>query len=178
MDLSKATTVRKSSIQEQNFDLRFMHSSNRFQLSDNFYANKGMNTNGFTYHTLEVEGGEVIPLLSIQSNEDSVFYKGKEGDADKDTGFAYSVLLKGLREMGLISQDDDARFDNFELVNVGENDGATYYQIKPWEEDEEDTPEEAQADLTGATQEEATNEEVEEVEEVNEEEVIENDPFA
>lgn len=128
IDLDNLTTVKKSSIQKQNFDFRYSHAGERFQLSDAFYAKKAMNSNGFTFHL--ANNGQ-IPLLSIRPNEESVFYKGKAGDQDKSTVFSYGILESGLRDLGLIS--DDASFDNFKLEFVKEKDGADYYMIKPME---------------------------------------------
>jgi hypothetical protein len=160
MDLTKVTTVRKSSIQSQNFDLRYKSSNGKFQLSDRFYANKGMNTNGLTFHLLE-DNGNTIPLLSIRPNEESVFYKGKAGDAEKSTDFAYSILEASLQDLGLIT--NSGKFENFSLEAVGQQDGYTFYQVVPYTTDTETAP---TRELTTNATAEAQAEELEEGEEV------------
>ena len=153
MDLSNVTTIRKSSVQKQDFDVRYKYSNGKFQLSDRFYANKGMNTNGLTFHLLE-DNGETVPLVSIRPNEESVFYKGKAGDADKATDFAYSLLESSLQDLGFIGEGESGQFVNFSLVPVGEQDGYTFYRVVPREEDTDDSETEEPVasedrDLTG-----------------------------
>ena len=154
MDLSQATTVRKSSVQTQDFDLRYKYSNGKFQLSDRFYSNKNMNMNGLTFHLIEHEG-ETVLLVSIRLNEESVFYKGKAGDADKATDFAYSVLENSLKDFNMIDTESSDRFENFTLNPVGENEGYSYFQIVPRGEgsdeiaDEPSEEVEAKTDLTG-----------------------------
>lgn len=178
MDLNNLTSVTKSSVKSQNFDLRYTKSSSRFQISDSMYAKLGMNSNGLQLHT--TPNGEVV--VSVQPNEDSVFYKGKEGDADKATTFAYSILEATLRDLDMISDD---KHTNFTLDKVGEKDGRTYYQVLPREasqtEVEESVDTGANTNMELVDREEA--EEVEDDEEYDalaeeESEEVEEDPFA
>lgn len=176
IDLDNLTTIKKASVKNQNYDLRFSHRGERFHLSDRFYAGKGMNSNGFTFHL--ANDGEV-PLLSIRPNEDSVFYKGKSGDADKGTVFSYGILQSGLKDLGLISDDEDAKYDDFELQFVKEKDGVDFYLVKPVSEGSEV---EASVEAEPETEPETESEEEPKEEAVADadeeaEEVDEDDPF-
>lgn len=175
IDLDNLTTVKKSSVQKQNYDLRYSYAGDRFTVSDRFYANKGLNSNGFTFH---LANNGKIPLISIRSNDESVFYKGKAGDQEKSNVFSYSILGTGLQDLGMIDPDSDTKFEDFELEFVKEKDGADFYMIKPVDEDsdveeseEETVAPEPVADTTEANAPEDEDQTTEDEEEE------EDDPF-
>lgn len=131
MDLTNITTITKSSVATQNFDLRYSKKSDRFQVSDSFYASKDLNNVGFKFHL--AEGGKT-PLISLHDNEDAVFFKGKENSDQKNPVFSYNIMTNTLKDLGLITEENHT---NFDLELVGEQDGVPYYKIVPHTEEEE-----------------------------------------
>ena len=187
LDLDSLTTVKKSSVQKQDFDMRYNHKSEKFQLSDSFYAKNNMNNNGMTLHF--TKDGKT-PVISIRPNEDSVFYKGKEGDADKDTSFAYGLLGTALKDVDLL-EDAESGFEKFTLEPVGEKDGVSFMAIVPKEEavpeadnSSEELASEAESDLSDENQDPVSD--TEDLDEdgntadnaVAEQEEDDDDPFA
>lgn len=174
IDLDNLTTVKKSSVQKQNYDLRYSHAGERFTVSDRFYANKGLNNNGFTFH---LANNGKVPLISIRPNEESVFYKGKAGDADKGTAFQYGILETGLRDLDMLTEGDDAKYDDFKLEFVKEKEGADYYVVKPADEIEEEAPAEEEAEEEDASEDNSAEEETAENAPEDDGEEEEDDPF-
>lgn len=177
IDLDNLTTVKKASVAKQDYDVRFSHASETFQLSDRFYANKGMNSNGFTFHL--ANNGQV-PLLSIRPNEESVFYKGKEGSDQKGTNFSYGILQTGLEDLDILDADKEKGFTNFDLEFIKEKDGADFYLIKAKDAEVAEEGEEQETEETSpeGDPEVAPAPEAEEAEEADEHaEEEEEDPF-
>lgn len=167
MDLTNITTVTKSSTKRQNFDLRYSKSNSQFQVSDSFFNAKNMNNNGFKFHL--AEGGKT-PLLSIWSNEEAVFFKGKESSDEKNPTFYYNIMEDTLKELGLLTEDKHTRFT---LEEVGEKDDVTYFKVSPVS-DEEDVAETDASEQAEIVDSEEAEEEVEETSD----DLVEEDPFA
>lgn len=176
LDLSNLSTVKKSSVQRQDFDMRFNYKSEKFQLSDSFYAKNNMNNNGLTLHF--TPDGKT-PLLSIRPNEDSVFYKGKEGDADKDSSFAYGILQDALREVELLEKKEKG-FVKFDLISRGEHGGFKYLEISVQEQDEAEEEEETEIEAEAEPEKtvETDKEPVAETQDAESGAEEEEDPFA
>lgn len=173
MDLTNLTTITKSSTTKQNFDLRYSKTSDRFQVSDRFFASKDLNNNGFKFHL--AEGGKT-PLISIHPHEDAVFFKGKESSDQKNPVFSYSIMTDTLKDMGMIGDD---KHTEFALEEVGEQDGVSYYRLTEWEATDEDDVEEASDDsVADNTAEIVDTDDSEEEADVEVEAEVEEDPFA
>lgn len=124
IDLDNATTVEKSYTRKQDFDLRYSVNQEKFQVSDEFYQENAMNKNGFTLKLLDDQ-----LLLAVQSNEDSVFFKGKpKEEGQKNSSFANSILEKKLNQAEMLPTDVD--MVHYDLVHVGEDsEGVPHFRI-------------------------------------------------
>lgn len=117
----------------QNFDLYHDAESNEFTVSDSFYAQANMNVNGFTAH---VGNGNVY--LSVQSNEDSVSYKGREG-FDKGVKFKSTNMSEVMDKLNLV--------ENLSLEFVAEKDGKDFYRVSQTVEENSETTETIEEEL-------------------------------
>lgn len=119
----------------QNFDIQHDVENQKFTVSDAFYSANNMNDNGFTAH---VGNGNVY--LSVQANEDSVSYRGREG-YDKGKQFTATAMSELFEKMGLP--------ENISLVHIGEKNGAEFFRAEAVEDasnSEEITDEEIASD--------------------------------
>lgn len=130
IDLDNITTIEKSYTRTQDYDIRYSLNQDKFRVSDGFYRDNAMNMNGFTLH-LAGEGD--ILLLSVQANEDSVFYKGKESEGEeetqKGTAFANSILSEKLRTLGMVPEDAEKGSVNLSLESVGEKEDKEFFRV-------------------------------------------------
>ena len=117
-ELDNLVPIEKNSRRgsRQAFDLYHDAEDNHFTVSDTVYANLDMNNNGFTAHI----GNDAI-YLSVQPNEESVSYKGREG-FDKGKAFTSSVTSEAMKKLGLTG--------SLTLNEVGERDGKTFYKVE------------------------------------------------
>lgn len=122
-ELEGLTTIEKNSRRGgQNFDIFHDAENNQFTVSDAFYTAHHMNDNGFKTH---VGNGNVY--LSIQPNEESVSYKGREG-YDKGKAFTSTTTSELMKKADLTGDLD--------LVEIGEKQGATYFRVENVVEEE------------------------------------------
>lgn len=165
IDLNSVTTIKKSYTRTQNYDIRYSINQDSFRVSDEFYQDNAMNMNGFTLH-LAGEGN--ILLLSVQANEDSYFYKGKEVEGEEDVqkgeSFSNSILSEKLRTLGMVPEDAEKGKVLLDLEEVGEKDGATFFKVtatetEVFEDSDENSDEDNQTEI--ADQEPNSSEDVE-----------------
>lgn len=168
MDFNNLTPVTKSVKVTQKFDLRF--TGGKFLMGDKFYSKHNMNNNGLT---LYVHDDQV--LLSVQSNEDSVFFTGKANSEVKGKRFAYGFLEDALQDQGMLNGEDSV---DFKLELAGTNDeGVNFFVVTPVTQNTEAAVENSQSEEAEQTEEAEVIEEelTEEVAEAEEEEVVEED---
>lgn len=99
----------------QEFDLYHDAENNEYVVADDFYAQAQMNLNGFTAH---VGNGNIY--LSVQPNDDSVSYKGREG-FDKGVKFKSTNMSQVMSKVGLVG--------NLSLEFVGEKNERDFYRV-------------------------------------------------
>ena len=133
-ELSNLNTIEKNSRKggagAQNFDLEHDVDNQQFTVSDAFYTANDMNNNGFTAH-FNPDNRNVY--LSIQPNDESVSYKGREG-YDKGKKFTSTTMSELLEKVDLEGK--------LELVEVGEKEGRTFYRVEnQTEQDQTETEE-------------------------------------
>lgn len=127
----------------QNFDIFHDEENQKFTVSDAFYTANNMNDNGLTAHYSKANNSV---YLSVQPNEDSVSYKGREG-YDKGKEFTASSMSGLLSKVGLEG--------NLSLEDRGQKDGATYFLVSQVEnEDSSEDTETINEDLAAEEQEE------------------------
>jgi len=148
-ELSNLNTIekntRKGGAGAQNFDLVHDVEDQKFTVSDAFYTAKDMNNNGFIAH-YNPDNENVY--LSIQNNDDSVSYKGREGFT-KGKEFTSTTMSELLEKVGLEGK--------LRLEEVGEKNGNMYYRVE--NQTEEDTiDEEVAVEDTEDVQKEAERE--------------------
>lgn len=116
-ELEGLTTLGKNYTKGGNQEFDIYHDANdkKFTVSDAFYVQSAMNDNGFTAH---VGNGNVY--LSIQPNENSVSYKGREG-FEKGRVFSSSTMSEVMEKMNLIG--------DLSLEFVATKNGADYYRV-------------------------------------------------
>lgn len=129
IDLNNIQTVEKAQIRRRNYDLLYNLNSSRFTVSSNFYRENNLQDNGFTLHkAYNEEEGATALLLSVQSNEDSTFYRGRE-DKVKLEGFFNSTLSQEIDNM-LGNRPEDVKGNaHITLTKVGDKDGAAFYEV-------------------------------------------------
>lgn len=115
-ELEGLTTIGKNSTRGgQTSDFHHDVENQRFTVSDAIYAQHDLNNHGFIFH---VGNGKVY--VSIQPNDDSVSYKGREGST-KGKQFTSSVTSELMSKAGLVG--------NLELTKVGTKNGVIYFRI-------------------------------------------------
>lgn len=115
-ELDNLTTIGTNSRRGgQNFDLHHDVENQKFTVSDAFYAKHNLDNNGFKFH---VGGGNIY--LSIQPNEDSISYKGREGST-KGKIFTSSTTSDLLKKVDLVG--------NIDISEVGVKSGVMYYKL-------------------------------------------------
>lgn len=132
-ELDNLTTIETNSRRGggQPFDLKLDAETNKFTVSDAFYAKEDMNNNGFTAHFNSNNNGV---YLSIEPNDEAVSYKGREGH-EKGKEFTSTNMSELMEKVGLTG--------SLNLEHVGEKEGTTYYRVEQMtEEDSSDTIEE------------------------------------
>lgn len=123
IDLDNVEPIEKSYRRSQDYDLRYSGKQDKFKVSDSFYEEHNMDENGFTLNL--AESGSIL-LLSIQSKEESVMFKG-EGNS-----FSSSEFSSRMKEQDMLNEGD--QHTNLYLTFVGERKGKPFYSISPQEE--------------------------------------------
>ena len=127
-ELDNLTTIGTNSRRGgQNFDLQHDVENQRFTVSDAFYAKHNLDNDGFKFH---VGGGNIY--LSIQPNEESISYKGREGST-KGKMFTSSTTSDLLKKVGLVG--------DINIIEVGMKSDVMYYRLENASEETEDTAE-------------------------------------
>jgi hypothetical protein len=112
------SVTKKMNRKEQNFDLSYNSEKKTFRISDKFFTENQLSLKGLSISVYE--DGSVI--LSVQSEENSSFFKKKSGAESKTRNFKHPVLSDMLEERGVTSGD-------IKLVLVGETEDATFYSF-------------------------------------------------
>lgn len=151
-ELEDLTTIDKNSRRSsQNYDLNHNPEDNKFRVADEFYARHDMNNNGFIFHV-----GNGNAYVSIQSNDESVSYKGKEG-FDKGKIFTATNPSEVLTKLDLEG--------DLSLIEIGEKGGNKYFRISQLSSEDN---EEGIGDVTeGSSETESIEQEEETQEQVN-----------
>lgn len=118
-DPSKVQTVEKQTVRKsQDFDIKYDSEKQSFTISDNFIEKNGLSNNGLAFGVYP--DGSLI--LSIQSEENSKFYKRKGGSSKKGKGFKHPILSDRLNERGFDS-------GSLPIELVGQTEDAKYYKV-------------------------------------------------
>lgn len=99
-----------------NYDLRISLKTEKITLSAAAIARLGLANKGMTMYA--PMNGEVI--VSVQDEENSVFFKGREGAENKTPTFTASALFNALKATGSTQ---------FELNHLQSADGVDYYAV-------------------------------------------------
>lgn len=149
----KSRLVRK----KQNFDIRFNSENGVFTMSEDFINAHRLGVNGMKYFL--GENNEII--LSVQEEEDSTFYKKKEGSASKTKSFKHTVLAHELTKRDIVS-------GNLNITSLGVFGEAEYFQILTPTDSEVNVNLGNFDDVSDAPDEEEEDPESEDLEEIDE----------
>jgi len=116
-DISALTQVTVMN-PRNNYDLRISLKNEKITLSANAVNKMGLTNRGLIMYVSPE--GQVI--LSTQAEEDSVFFKGKEGAETKTNTFTAAALFNELKRLGS---------ETFEVNEVARRDDTVYYEVVP-----------------------------------------------
>ena len=120
-NLIKVTSTGRK---DTDFDLRYLTSQDRWQVSDQAFNTLDLGWKGLNFHT-DIENNRV--LVSVQDRENSTFMRGRnKEEATKGREFTATILRTLLDKMGHKS------VNRFALEPVGTNNGIQYLEIVVW----------------------------------------------
>lgn len=115
-ELNNLTTIGTNSRRGgQNFDIFHDNTTSQFEVGDAFYLEHNLDDNGFKFHV-----GEKNIYLSMQPNEESISYKGREG-SKKGKSFKSSTTSELLTKVGLIG--------DLKVEEIGVKSEVMYYKL-------------------------------------------------